>query len=87
MAKVSKLEISTPQFDIPKNTLVFHFTSDDGPIEVCRFWLTETGRLDIQISSGIEMSDAARRFIEVVKDQLENIAAMDLLDTEVQGQA
>lgn len=75
----------SPAFGIPKNTLTFSLMRDGAPVEVCRFHLLDNGMLDIQIAPGIEMTDAARRFIEVVANHIENMPALDLLGAETVG--
>lgn len=49
------------------------------PVEVCRFFLDEKGRLDVRLNNGIEATDAVKLFIACMREQMKNLPQLQQL--------
>jgi hypothetical protein len=63
--------------DDEKYAFKFFTEVSNGPKEIVRFSITGDDRLHIEWNEKLEVTDAARRFIAVVRDQLENIGGAE----------
>ncbi len=72
-------------FNDEEASFTFRVIMNNKTVEICHFSVTQDQRLHIEVREGIPMTEAARQFIAIVKDQLDQISTLEMTHLSPSG--